>query len=405
LLALPLSGQAVDLNWSAFGTVGYAISDQPYNYQRFISNHGTFKRDSIFGAQIDVKFNHQWGAAVQAKITPSDHSDTELSGFLSWAFISWRPTDDLLIRAGKLRVPLMLNTENQDVGATYDWARLPIEVYSIAPTTDFTGFSLSKSWFVQDIDLTLEGYTGVASNYTRYWGREMRDQTPTPGSWFEKYDLHSSGIVFTTRGQDNVFRAGFHQVKVSQPNGTVGDIPYRPLGPGIGYYDVARGDRLDDFKIPYQSLSASILLPGEVRLTSEYAHIKVSTASKGMTRWGAYLAVSRKFGAWTPYVYFAKAKSNASSLDSYQTINSNTSPIFPPSLNAYQKLNADILSPFDQATTGLGASYRYGTYSLIKAELSQTRTGIVSSFIDAPPGGDSGNQEINIFSLSYNFTF
>lgn len=405
LLALPLSSQAIDFNGSAFGTMGYAISDQPYNYQRFISNQGTFKRDSVFGAQLDVKFNPQWGAAVQAKVAPSDHSDSEWTGYLSWVFISWRPLDDLLIRVGKLRVPLMLNTENQDVGATYDWARLPIEVYSIAPTTDFTGIGVSKSWLVQEMEWTLEAYTGVAANYTRYWGREMRDHEPTPGSWFEKFDVHSNGLVFTARGQENVFRAGIHQVKASRPSGTVGEIPLIQLGSGIGYYDVNKGEYFDNFKVPYQSLSASVMAPGEIRLTSEYANIKIPTASEGMKRWGAYVSVSKQFGAWTPYVSYAKTKSRGVALEKYQAINSNTSPMFPPELNAYQKLNADILAPYDQATTALGTSYRFDAHSRIKAELSQTRTGIVSSFIDAPPGADSNNQEINLFSLSYNFTF
>ena len=62
-LALPLSASAVDINWSGFGTAGYTISDQPYKYQRFIDDHGTLKSDSILGAQVDVKFNQQWGGS------------------------------------------------------------------------------------------------------------------------------------------------------------------------------------------------------------------------------------------------------------------------------------------------------------------------------------------------------
>jgi hypothetical protein len=310
-----------------------------------------------------------------------------------------------LIRVGKLRIPLMLNTENQDVGATYHWARLPVEVYSIAPTTDFIGASLSKSWFVHDMEWSLEGYAGMATNYTRYWGREIRDGNASPGAWFEKLKVKSTGLVFTARGVDHVFRAGAHQARLSQPGGTIKDIPYQPIAPGIGFYDVRQGQVADDLIVPYQSLSARILAPGDVRFTSEYARIKVPSASQGLTRWGAYVALSKQFGAWTPYLSFAKTKSSSNALNSYQVINGNTSPLFPPGLNNYQKLNADILSPYEQATTTLGASYRYDAHRLIKFELSQTRTGLVSSYLDAPPGSDSSDREINIFSLSYNFTF
>ena len=405
ILALPLSSHALDLNWAGFGTAGYTISDQAYKYQRFIDDQGTFKRDSVIGAQVDLKFNQQWGAAVQAKLAPSDHSDSQWQGFLSWAFVSWRPTDDLLVRVGKLRVPLMLNTENQDVGATYDWARLPVEVYSIAPTTDYVGLSISKSWFVQEIEWNLDAYTGQATNYTRYYGREIRDGLSTPGSWFEKLDVRSSGLVLTARGLDNMFRIGVHEATISQPGGTISDIPYRPLAPGVGIYDLASGRNVAQLVAPFQIIGASVLIPGDIRLTSEYAHIKITSASRGMTRWGAYLAVSRQFGAWNPYVYYARTKSSAASLDLYRAINGNSNPMLPPALNNYQKLSADIVSPYDQTTSALGTSYRLAAHSLIKAEWSQTRTGIASSLIDAPSGGDSANQRINVFSLSYHFTF
>ncbi|MCH2219882.1 MAG: hypothetical protein MK097_06095, partial [Dechloromonas sp.] len=129
-VAYAVPAMAVDLTWSGFGTLGYAQSDQPVNYQRFIDEKGTFKRDSIFGVQGDARFSQQWGATVQAKAAPSDHYDTQWQASVAWAFVSWRPSDDWLIRAGKLRLPFMLNTENADVGATYDFVRLPLEVYS-----------------------------------------------------------------------------------------------------------------------------------------------------------------------------------------------------------------------------------------------------------------------------------
>ena len=120
LLVASGSALAFDLAWSGFGTVGYAQSDQPVNYQRFIDEKGSFKRDSVLGAQVDARFSQQWGATVQVKAAPSDHSDSQWQASLAWAFVSWRPSDDWLIRAGKLRLPFMLNTENADVGGNVE---------------------------------------------------------------------------------------------------------------------------------------------------------------------------------------------------------------------------------------------------------------------------------------------
>lgn len=405
LLALPLSAGAVDLNWSGFGTIGYARSDQPYKYQRFVDADGTLNRDSVFGAQLDLKLDQHWGAALQAKLAPSERSDSEWAGVLSWAFVAWRPADDWLVRVGKLRVPLMLNTENQDVGATYHLARLPAEVYAIAPTTDFSGLSISKSWYLGELEWSLEGYSGYAKNYTRYYGREVREGAATPGSWFTRLQVRSSGLVVTARGEDKLFRAGIHEAIVTQYGGLISDIPFRQVAPGVGFYDVKSGRAVDQLIIPVQNIGASVLLPGDARLTGEYARIKVSSASRGLSRWGAYLALSRQFGAWTPYVYYAKVKSTDASLGLYREVNGAGRPFLPQAVNDYQKLAADIISPYDQWTAALGTSFRLTPRSLVKAEWSQTRTGEVSSFIDAPSGEDSGNRRINLFSLSYSFSF
>ena len=58
---------------------------------------------------------------------PDALNDNRYEGSVSWAFLSYRPTNDWLIRAGKQRTPLYLYSETVDVGVTYDFARLPTE--------------------------------------------------------------------------------------------------------------------------------------------------------------------------------------------------------------------------------------------------------------------------------------
>ena len=42
---------------------------------------------------------------------------------------------------------------------------------------------------------------------------------------------------------------------------------------------------------------------------------------------------------------------------------------------------------------------------MLKAEFMRSHIGQMSSLVDAPPGGNIRNQNINVFSLSYNFSF
>ena len=53
-----------------------------------------------------------------------------------------------MLRAGRLRVPMYLNSEIIGVGATFDMARLPVEMYAIAHTSEFQGVSMSCVWEV-----------------------------------------------------------------------------------------------------------------------------------------------------------------------------------------------------------------------------------------------------------------
>ncbi len=158
---------AAEVSISGFGTLGYAVSDKEYAYQRFIDDNGTIRRDTVFGLQADVKINGQFSMTLQGKIAPSDKDDKNWDPVLSWAFLSYRPTNDWLFRLGKLRVPIYLNSESMDVGVTYDMARLPAEMYSMAPANDFVGASFSKTWNACIGDLMLDGYWGKAPFYRR----------------------------------------------------------------------------------------------------------------------------------------------------------------------------------------------------------------------------------------------
>lgn len=411
LLAAASPAQAVDLAWSGFGTFGYARSDAPVNYQRFIDEKGTFKRDSILGAQVDARFSQQWGATAQVKLAPSDHDDAQWQASLAWAFVSWRPSDDWLIRAGKLRLPFMLNTENADVGATYDFVRLPQEVYSIAPTTDVVGLSVSKTWFGETLDWTAEAYSGKASTYWRYYGRERQYDVNKPGSWFLPIDMKSSGLVLTARSLEHTFRVGYHEGEASRPGEKTGaGFNYGPCPlPGGGglpppyCYNLAPSG-MDKIRVPIVTLAASVSLPENVRLTGEYGRMRIDSASRGLNRWGAYLALSKRMGAWTPYVYYARLKSSDEARSLYRQFNDNAN-VVNPAYRSYQRLMADLLAVYDQSTVALGTSYWLNPRSVIKAEWSRVDTGAVSSFVDAPVGGESGNRRIDIFSLSYSFTF
>ena len=402
--ALPAA--AVDVSVSGFGTLGYAQSDQTFNYQTHVNDRGTLKRDSVLGLQMDARLNDQFSVTLQAKAAPSVKRDEGVDATVSWAFLSWRPTNDLLFRAGRLRVPLYLQSENTDVGATFSFARLPTEVYSTTPTTDFNGVSFSKTWGLAAGDLTLDGYLGETEVTFR---TQLRDLAVVA---FSPTRVSARGLALTFQQDDHTFRIGAHDAYAKSTNGQGGaeTYPFVALAPGVGYYQIAGPGvkPVTEAHSPVFTLGANLALGQGTRLMGEYVRRDVRNLMSGSDTQGAYLAVLKRMGAWTPYLSVGRLLTMAEPRQLYNQINANRLPNGVPGaelINPTQRLGADILTVYDQTTWALGTAYRVSPSSNLKAEWARVSVGAGSSFIDAPAGAESGNKVTNVLSVSYNFVF
>lgn len=399
---------AADVSLSGFGTIGYAKSDQSYNYQRFINENGTLKRDSVLGAQLGVQFDPQWSATVQARLAPALDDDTRYEPTLSWAFLSYRPGNDWLFRAGRLRMPFYLNTENLDVGYTYDYARLPNELYSVSPTMDFNGATFLKTWNLADSELDLDGYWGETEMPWRHFDRDLQT------AWWSQLKNNAKGLVLTLRDEDDSYRMGLHAADIWYADGHEFPETLAPttLPPASGmsgtYYSPASYS--SKIQSPAVNLGADVGWANGFRTTGEYVRRRIVGMSSGPDTESYYLSLQKKTEQWTPYVTYARIMSR--NLDVYNNVNNARITALIPAtetaaagINAAQHIAADSMSMYDQHSWALGTSYALDLKSKIKAEWMIVNTGAVSSFVDAPAGEDSGDRRINVFSLSYNFVF
>jgi hypothetical protein len=394
VLGVTTNAAAVDVSLSGFGTIGYVQSDQSHNYLKYINNKGTLKADSLFGAQLDAKFNEHWGATYQLVAAPVyDYShNSELESRTRWAFLSYRPDNDWLVRLGKQRVGSFVNMQNMEVGTTYDMARLPAEVYWIAPTYDFTGISIAKTWHLDTYDASLEGVYGVSD--------------ASLGSFLAGSNVHISvpisfevkGVGLSLSSDDDSYRLGYYstdskmtgsadQVAISRV-----DIQATPFG------DLVTPTTVREAGVSVLLASASFVR-GNYRLSTEYAMASYNGVENFLpNRHGAYLSLSRKLGNWTPYITYSKAWSSGVAVDNYYKLKSAVAPL------GYENAYKDLLSQtqfHDQSAWMLGTAYSISPKQKIKAEVMQVRTGERSSLYD----NDASNQEVIVYSLSYNFAF
>ena len=430
-----MTAAAAEVSLSGFGTLGYAQSNQPYHYLRFINNGGTVKGDSVVGVQADVKFTESIGATVQGKFAPSMKNDSSWDSTVSWAFLSWRPSNDLLLRLGKQRVSLYLFSESMDVGSTYDFARLPIEMYGSTPTTDYLGGSFSKTWSPDLGELTLDGYTGSTKSGFRFYQRDnvlVPGTGSVPGVNFRTFTYDSTGMVLTLLRNEDRYRVSMHRPSFTMDPGQ-SELSYTTLihpadiglinsqlAPAAGLvsgsaYTVLPQALIKKLTSQAFTLGAEIKLPQDFRFIGEYARRKMTNAELGIDSNGGYVSILKDVGAWTPYVSWGLIKSKSSAIRLYQTINANpgmTALVPIPQLvdavsqiNASQRILADALAVYDQNTIALGASYRLSPTQKIKFEWARTHVGVASSFVDAPSFGNVSKQNIDVLSFSYNVVF
>ena len=436
-----MTAEAADVSLSGFGTLGYAQSNQPYHYLRFINNSGTVKRDSVAGVQADVKFTDSFGASIQGKFAPSTKNESSWDSTLSWAFISWRPSNDWLFRLGKQRVPLYLDSENLDVGLTYDFAHMPSEMYNLTAIPDYDGVSLSKNWNLSFGELTLDGYNGRSKADWRTYQRD-NVQLPPPapsapqGASFTHLNIDTNGIALTLLRDEDKYRVSRHKITIAPDPGQF-FVAYDSLVPATAFlpgveqslglasgslagtlsgsaYTVLPEALITSVDLTVYTLGADIHLPKDFRLVGEYCRRKINNQVNGIDTNGGYFALLKAIDRWTPYVSYGRIKSRADILSNYQAANANTNGVaaLAPGLapvaaviNASQRVVADNLFAYDQHTIALGTSYRLSPTQKIKFEWARTHVGVSSNLVDAPAGDTVSNRNINVLSFSYNVVF
>lgn len=411
---------AQELSLSGYGTIGWAQSNRDFGYQRWIGDGGTFRRDSVFGAQADLRLGAQWTATLQLKAAPSIRSDDRWDLKTAWALLAWRPEDDWLLRAGRMRTPAYLRSEDMDLGNAHDMARMPTEVYGLLPSNDFDGVSIARSWALGERDLSLDAYRGKGRSALRFWLRDGAPPAFPPGASFVGFAARLEGLVLTMRAPATTWRAGMHRVEVRlEPGGADAGFPRRypfvELAPGLGYYQV--NDALPGPGVPksdrlrntiYTVGIEHTLAPGW-RVAAEWARITQRDTELGYDSRGGYVALLHDVGAWTPYLGAATLRTAEGTLDWFERLTVTTLPPAVPgadAINAAQRAAGEFGFATDQRSWALGTSWRLDARQRMKVEWLRTRIGRVSRFVDTPAGQDTPRHTaVQVWSASYSFSF
>jgi len=147
-LCHPISALAkLDFDFSGFGTLGYAISDNSeteYLVGRSLDgadDSGTFKLDTKLGVQFDTSLDDRTSATLQ--VTSSQNYDGEFTPEVEWAFLKSQMSDSISLRFGRMGVPFFMVSDFRKVGYANTVLRPPEDTYFLAPLDSFDGLDLT----------------------------------------------------------------------------------------------------------------------------------------------------------------------------------------------------------------------------------------------------------------------
>lgn len=130
-----------DYRFNGFGTAGITRlggEDAGRSYGVNGQTNDSWRGDQLskLGGQFQYGLTDTLGVTLQVTAKPEQD---KWKANLEWAYLSWQPTDGLVLRAGRLRAPIYMYSETLDVGFTYPWLRLPDEVYSQIQLNNYEG--------------------------------------------------------------------------------------------------------------------------------------------------------------------------------------------------------------------------------------------------------------------------
>ncbi|MBD1390985.1 porin [Neiella sp. HB171785] len=150
---------------NGFASVGFGIATEDLEYTVSYDTDGyggfeddkiDFAPDSMVALQMSFDINDQAQAVVQLVGRGVDSWDPEVE----WAYISYTFDNDVMVRGGRLRLPIFMLSDYLEVGYAYPFARPSVEVYNYVPSSTYEGFDLRTSFDIGSATLTLQPFVG-----------------------------------------------------------------------------------------------------------------------------------------------------------------------------------------------------------------------------------------------------
>lgn len=383
-------------SFSGFGTLGLVHSSEKnadFTSSAFKPDGAGFSHnwsadvDSLIAVQLSANFNSRLSAVVQ--IVSEQNHDKSYTPHVEWANVQYRFSPDFSVRVGQIVLATFMISDYRKVGFANTWVRPPIEVYGLLPVTKNTGVDASYLFRIGEVRHTLQvSYGGTQNNLPPSLGGGK--------SYFRRVFTVSDSAEYGAL----VLRASYQQ----------GDLTIQPFN---HFFDVFRqfgaqgnalADRYDQNarRLRLLGLGASYD-PGNWFVTIEGGVIDLNSVLGKRSGW--YAGGGYRFGKFTPYAIYARAKADNLSDPG---LDASALPPFLAGAAAGLNgaLNAILSAKPVQSTTSIGGRWDLMKNTAFKLQFDHTSNGAgsVGSLTNTQPGFQLGGK-VNLFSATVDFVF
>lgn len=419
------AASAVDFSVRGYGTAGVVHSDNDnadFSTSQFIQPQGvgysdnpSAQLDSKLGLQLDMVFNDRWSAVVQIVSQDGygnswDNSSVvdDFTPSLEWANVSWRATDNLTLRAGRVVLPFLMMSDSIKVGYANHWLRAPTEAYYELPffTSDGGDLAYKSKW--GSTFNTFRAHYGVQ--------KQVRENGVN--------DVKLWGLNDTVEIGQLVLRAAYLNVEFQSNNHDLSGLffGFAGLANALGQtqaaaealrlqavYDVAEKQEVELFNIGASYDAGDWFVMGEANRVSSDG---VQTGSNG-----GYISGGVRRGAFTPYATLSRARSKDRN-ESLVPVNGfaplfgaapPTGPMAQAAFGMGMGVNGfvgAVTAISGQTTSSLGLRWDVANNIAVKFQVDHVDLdeGSVGRFLNVQPAFEPGGN-VNVYSVAVDFVF
>lgn len=241
-LAIPLHAAEVTFNGFLSAGIGkLSILDYPganlqipedsYQYFEYDTDIG-FDRESIFALQVNSELDNN--ISLTGQLVGRGVDDYQVD--VEWAFLSYRYSDDLTLRAGRLRIPFYMYSDFLEVGFAYPWITPPRETYEFSPFSGYDGIDFVHTSAFGNWYSLIQGY----------WGNNNDSEIVYATGQEVQFDITMLGIAWTLSSDYLSMRAGYHYFTdfnatnplIETQLAGIAGIFETPIGGGVTFRDV-----------------------------------------------------------------------------------------------------------------------------------------------------------------------